>query len=100
MVKIVKTSNFFNKKISKLEKKNIYSFEVFEKDLRDFFKDEKNKKFRKHKIERWKDVIFSISLWSDLRTLYFFEKKKDEWVVEYWFFDIWNHNEVYWKNKS
>jgi hypothetical protein len=52
MVKIVKTSNFFNKKISKLEKKNIYSFEVFEKDLRDFFKDEKNKKFRKHKIER------------------------------------------------
>jgi len=100
MEKIVKTSNFFNKKILKLEKKNIYSLKFFESDLKEFFKDEKNKKFRKHKIKRWKDVIFSITLWPDLRTLYFFEKKKSEWVIEYWFFDIWNHDEVYWKNKK
>ncbi len=52
MEKIVKTSNFFNKKILKLEKKNIYSLKFFESDLKEFFKDEKNKKFRKHKIKR------------------------------------------------
>lgn len=101
MKKIVKISSSFNKKIEELEKKQIYSLEFFKEDLKDFFKDEKNKKFRKHKIQRWKnETIFSISLRYDLRTLYFFEKKKDKEIIEYIFFDIWNHNDVYQKNKK
>lgn len=96
MKKIIKTSTSFDRKIEKLIKKNIYSLESFKSDLKDFFKDESSRKFRKHKITRWKnEIIFSISLWYDLRTLYFFEKKKNDWVIEYVFFDIWSHDEIY-----
>lgn len=88
------TTEVFNKKIIKLEKKYIYSFEKFDRDIDLFLSNELNSKFRKHKLSWFKDV-FSISLAYDLRALYFYVKKWEEGNIEYVFFDIGNHNEVY-----
>lgn len=92
-IKIITTESF-NKKIQKLERKNSYSFDKFDKDIDFFLENENNTKFRKNKLS-WKKDIFSISLWYDLRALYFFVRKKEDWLIEYVFFDIWNHDEVY-----
>lgn len=92
---IVNTTKSFEKKIYKLEKKNIYSFSQFDENIDLFLENELNPKFRKHKLSWFKEDIFSITLWYDLRALYFFVNKKENWDIEYLFFDIWNHNEVY-----
>lgn len=95
-MKILITLAGFNTKLSKLKKKNLYSEDEFKKDFELFLTDEKNKKFRKHKITRWKqDTVFSITLKPDLRALYFFIRKKDDSTIEYVFFDIGSHDDVY-----
>jgi len=94
MKKIDATKSFL-KKLEKLEKKNIYSLSSFKSDIKLFFDDELNPKFRRHKIGWYKKDVFSITLWYDLRALYFFYKQKISWEIEYLFFDIWTHDEIY-----
>lgn len=94
MKKINATNNFL-KKIDKLEKKNIYSLIAFKSDITLFLSNELNPKFRKHKLSWFKEDVFSISLWYDLRALYFFIKESKNWDIEYLFFDIWDHDDVY-----
>lgn len=95
MSKIWRYDKIFKKKIDKLEKKNIYSYKKFSDDIVSFLENETNPKFRKHKLSWFKEDIFSISLWYDLRALYFFVRKNIDWNIEYLFFDIWDHSEVY-----
>lgn len=92
---IIATTKSFDKKVSKLFNKDIYSFSKFDKDIELFLENELNPKFRKHKLNWFKENIFSITLWYDLRALYFFINKKSEWEIEYLFFDIWTHDEIY-----
>ena len=92
-IKVIMTESF-NKKITKLEWKNIYSFEKFDRDINFFIENENNSKWRKHKLSWLKDT-FSISLGYDLRALYFYIKNKKDWIIEYVFFDIWDRDEVY-----
>lgn len=94
MSKIWKYNRSFKKSIKKLEKQNKYTFHLFKKDVETFLKDELNSKFRKHKLSGF-DNVFSITLWYDLRALYFFIRKKDNGDIEYLFFDIWDHDDVY-----
>ena len=94
-MKKINVTNSFLKKLNKLEKKNIYSLITFKKDIEVFLKNELNTKFRKHKLNWFKENIFSISLWYDLRALYFFIKEEENWDIEYLFFDIWDHDDVY-----
>lgn len=89
------TTKSFDKKILKLEKKNIYSFQKFDNNIDLFLENELNPKFRKHKLSGYKEDIFSITLWYDLRALYFFIKETQNWDIEYLFFDIGDHDEVY-----
>lgn len=95
MGKIWRYNKSFKRKIDKLEIKNIYSYDDFERDVVEFLKNELNPKFRRHKLSWFKDDIFSISLWYDLRALYFFVNETKSWDIEYLFFDIWDHNDVY-----
>ena len=95
MWKIWRYSKGFKRKIDKLNNKYIYSFEKFEKDVVDFLQNEINTKFRKHKLSWFKEDVFSITLWYDLRALYFFINENKNWDIEYLFFDIWDHDDVY-----
>ncbi len=92
--KIWRKTTKLQRSLDKLEKKWIYSHVDFEKDIVSFLEDECNNRFRKHSIDVkwWK--VWSITLWYDLRTLYFLEKKVLD-VVEYIFFDIWTHDDIY-----
>jgi len=73
-----------------------YSSSQFDIDVKEFLLDEKNKRFGKHPITVWKGKkVFAIILWYDLRTLYFFVRIKEDEVIEYVFFDIWDHDAVY-----
>ncbi len=94
-MKKINATNSFLKKIEKLQKKNIYSLETFKTDVKLFLQNELNSKFRKHKLSWYKDDVFSITLWYDLRALYFLVKQKENWDIEYLFFDIWDHDDVY-----
>lgn len=94
-MKNINATKSFLKKLEKLEKKQIYSLDQFNIDLKLFLWDELNPKFRKHKLSWYSKDIFSISLWYDLRAVYFFINKKQDWDIEYLFFDIWTHDEVY-----
>jgi mRNA-degrading endonuclease YafQ of YafQ-DinJ toxin-antitoxin module len=94
-MKKINATNSFLKKLEKLEKKNVYSIEEFKKDIDLFLKDELNPKFRKHKLNWFDKDVFSVSLWYDLRALYFFVKEDKKGNLEYLFFDIANHDEVY-----
>lgn len=78
-IKVITTGSF-NKKIHKLERKKSYSFDKFDKDIDFFLENESNTKFRKYKLS-WTKDIFSISLWYDLRALYFFVRKKALFVL-------------------
>ena len=83
-----------------LEKDWKYSREDFWIDVVDFLNDENNVKFGKHGIVIKWGKVRSIILWYDFRTLYFLEEQKGEWVKEYVFFDIWDHDHVYTKKIS
>jgi len=94
-MKKINATNSFLKKIDKLEKKNIYSLLSFKKDVELFLQNELNPKFRKHKLNGFKEDVYSISLWYDLRALYFFIRQKEKEEIKYLFFDIWDHDEIY-----
>ena len=71
--KIWRKTTWFERKLHKLEKKWLYSIQQFEIDVVEFLLDEKNTKFRKHDIVLSANKkVFSITLWYDLRALYFF----------------------------
>lgn len=61
-MKKINATNSFLKKIDKLEKKNIYSLLSFKKDVELFLQNELNPKFRKHKLNGFKEDVYSISL--------------------------------------
>ena len=94
-MKKVNATKSFLKKLEKLEQKNIYSKDEFKEHIELFLKNETNPKFRKHKLSWYKKDVFSITLWYDLRALYFFIREYKDWDIEYLFFDIWDHDEVY-----
>ena len=94
-MKKIDATNSFLKKLDKLEKKNIYSLSNFKKDIELFLQNELNTKFRKHKLNWYNQDVYSISLLYNLRALYFFINKKENSEIEYLFFDIWDHNEIY-----
>lgn len=94
-MKRIDATNSFLRKLDKLEKKNIYSLLAFKKDVELFLENELNPKFKKHKLNWFKENVYSISLWYDLRALYFFIRQKENLELEYLFFDIWNHDEIY-----
>ncbi len=94
MKKINVTKTFLTK-LDKLEKKKIYSLSSFKNDIKIFLQNELSPKFRKHKLNWYSKDVYSITLWYNLRALYFFINKKENWEIEYLFFDIWDHNKVY-----
>ena len=96
MQKIIKITSKFEKAIARLDKKWIYNESIFIENILEFFANEENPKFRKHKINiNNTDTIRSISIGYDLRTLYYRVIKLPNDNVEYIFFDIWNHNDIY-----
>ena len=84
------TTSTFNKKLEKLEKFHLYSWNIFYEDIKDFFKDERTSRFRKHEIKHWisQVKIFLISLWYDLRSFYYEEAKVSNDEIEYISFNI------------
>lgn len=63
MKKRVITSPSFERKIKKLEKYRIYTISQFYSQIKDFFADENNNKFKKHSIKTsHKETVFSIKL--------------------------------------
>lgn len=93
--KIITTTQWFDRQIKKLSKKWLYTEEEFIKDIKLYVQNENEKTRRKHKINLWwNKIIWSISLDDDLRTFYF-HIHETSIQVEYVFFKIGNHDDVY-----
>jgi len=87
---LFETNSKFKRKLKKLKNnKNIISKILL------FCENPSNQKFKKHKLNWFKEDIYSIKLWYDLSALYFTKKEDKHGNISYVFFDIWTHNEVY-----
>ena len=96
MKKTVRVTTSFQKILKKLTKQWIYTESKFITAIRLYLEDETNPSFRKHKIKTSQsDEVRSISLWYDLRTLYYKEIIVSNEEVAYIFFDIGTHDDIY-----
>jgi mRNA-degrading endonuclease YafQ of YafQ-DinJ toxin-antitoxin module len=92
--KIWRKTSRIERILTDLEKEWKYSKEQFSADVNDFLNNENDKRYGKHGIVIKWGKVWSIILWYDLRTLYFLVEEH-KWIIEYVFFDIGNHDDVY-----